>query len=165
MGENSLREVSVPIEKIDDELKDFVSEMFETVKRENGVGLAAPQVGRNIRLFIVDLNNEQLVFINPQIIATSQELSIMEEGCLSIPKIYEKVERPTSIRVQFMNLDGKIKTVDASDLFARVIQHENDHLNGVLFVDRLDEETRNNAVKRFEKKTALSKKHFIRKKR
>ncbi|QSI05792.1 peptide deformylase [Treponema pedis] len=155
MGEQSLREVSVPVEKIDEELKDFITEMFKTLKKQDGIGLAAPQVGRNIRLFIATVGGEKYIFINPQIIETSQEQCSMEEGCLSIPKIYEVVQRPSNIRVQFMNIEGKIKTIDADGLLARVIQHENDHLNGVLFLDRLDEATKEQAVKRFEQKKAL----------
>lgn len=165
MGEESLREVSVPVEKIDEEIRTLIEKMFETVKRENGIGLAAPQVGRNIRLFIVFLNNEKYVFINPQIIRTSQDMCRMEEGCLSVPKIYEFVQRPTAIRVQFMNLEGKIKTIDADGLLARVIQHETDHLNGILFIDRLDEQTRENVISKFERKKAFLKKRILRNKK
>lgn len=165
MGEESLREVSIPVEKIDEDILVLTEKMFETVKRENGIGLAAPQVGRNIRLFIVFLNNEKYVFINPQIIGTSQDMCLMEEGCLSIPKIYECVQRPKAIRVQFMNLEGKIKTIDADGLLARVIQHENDHLNGILFIDRLDEQTRKNAVDKFERKKEFLKKKILRNKK
>lgn len=165
MGEESLREVSIPVEKIDEDILALTEKMFETVKRENGIGLAAPQVGRNIRLFIVFLNNEKYVFINPQIIGTSQDMCLMEEGCLSIPKIYECVQRPKAVRVQFMNLEGKIKTIDADGLLARVIQHENDHLNGILFIDRLDEQTRKNAVDKFERKKEFLKKKILRNKK
>lgn len=165
MGEESLREVSIPVEKIDEDILVLTEKMFETVKRENGIGLAAPQVGRNIRLFIVFLNNEKYVFINPQIIGTSQDMCLMEEGCLSIPKIYECVQRPKAVRIQFMNLEGKIKTIDADGLLARVIQHENDHLNGILFIDRLDEQTRKNAVDKFERKKEFLKKKILRNKK
>ncbi len=162
MGEESLREVSVPVEKIDENIKNLIAEMFDTLKKLDGIGLAAPQVGRNIRLFIVALGDEKYVFINPHIIETSQEVCAMEEGCLSIPKIYETVQRPSAVRIQFMTTEGKVKTMDASGLLARVIQHENDHLNGVLFLDRLDEQTRENAIKRFEQKKALlSKKRIL----
>ena len=128
-----MREVSKPVEKIDENIKSLIDEMFVTVKKENGIGLAAPQVGENIRLFIVFINEQKYVFINPEIIETSQEMCLMEEGCLSIPKVYDDVMRPSAVKVQFLNIDGKIKTIEASGLLARVIQHENDHLNGVLF--------------------------------
>lgn len=157
-----MREVSKPVEKIDENIKSLIEEMFVTVKKENGIGLAAPQVGENIRLFIVFINDQKYVFINPEIIETSQEMCVMEEGCLSIPKVYDDVVRPSSVKVQFLNIDGKIKTIEASGLLARVIQHENDHLNGVLFIDRLSEEKKAEAIEKFERKKTLFAKKRIR---
>ena len=162
LGEETLREVSKPVEKIDENIKSLIDEMFVTVKKENGIGLAAPQVGENIRLFIVFINEQKYVFINPEIIETSQEMCLMEEGCLSIPKIYDDVMRPSAVKVQFLNIDGKIKTIEASGLLARVIQHENDHLNGVLFIDRLSEEKKAEAIEKFKHKKALFSKKRIR---
>ncbi len=152
MGEESLREKSLPVEEVTDEIRRLVDAMFDTMEEKDGIGLAAPQVGHNIRLFVVGIESQRFIFINPEIIETSQETCTMEEGCLSIPKIYEAVVRPSKVRVQFLNLEGKRKTIDAEGLLARVIQHENDHLNGVLFVDRLDEELREEAIERFNKK-------------
>ena len=157
-----MREVSKPVEKIDENIKSLIDEMFVTVKKENGIGLAAPQVGENIRLFIVFINEQKYVFINPEIIETSQEMCLMEEGCLSIPKVYDEVMRPSAVKVQFLNIDGKIKTIEASGLLARVIQHENDHLNGILFIDRLSEEKNAEAIEKFEHKKALFSKKRIR---
>lgn len=152
LGEETLREVSIPVEKIDEPLIAFIDEMFKAMKNNDGIGLAAPQVGKNIRLFVIQINkNEQMVFINPQIIATSEQLCSMEEGCLSIPRVFENVMRPESIRVQYMDINGRRKTIDASGLLARVIQHENDHLDGVLFIDRIDEDLKIRAERKFEK--------------
>lgn len=155
MGEDCLRTVSEPVTVIDDDIRALIGEMFDTMKKENGVGLAAPQVGKNIRIFIALVHNQKYVFINPQIIETSQETCVMEEGCLSIPKIYDYVTRPAAVKIQFLDADGKRCTMEADGLLARVIQHENDHLNGVLFIDRLDPEKKEELVKLFEKKCKL----------
>lgn len=160
MGEETLREVSSPVSCINDEIKNLLNEMFITLEKSNGIGLAAPQVGKNIRLFIVQLEEEKgMVFINPEIIRTSDEQCTMEEGCLSIPKIYEKVVRPKEITLQYMDLNGKKQLIQAGGLLARVIQHEYDHLNGVLFVDRLEEETKERAISKFKKLYGKKKQH------
>ncbi len=161
MGEESLRQKSEPVKEITEDIKQLVEAMFETMEEKDGIGLAAPQVGQNIRLFVVGLETQRFVFINPEIIETSQETCSMEEGCLSIPKIYEAVIRPSAVKVQFLNLEGRRKTIEADGLLARVIQHENDHLNGILFVDKLDEELREAVIKKFNQKqeNALKKHH------
>jgi hypothetical protein len=152
MGEETLREVSSPVSCINEDIKDLLDEMFITLERSNGIGLAAPQVGKNIRLFIVKLEEDNgMVFINPEIIRTSDEQCSMEEGCLSIPKVYEKVIRPKDVTVQYMGINGKKQLIQATGLLARVIQHEYDHLNGVLFVDRLEEEAKEKAIGKFKK--------------
>ena len=152
MGEETLREVSSPVHCINDEIKNLLDEMFITLERSNGIGLAAPQVGKNIRLFIVQLEpDSKMVFINPEIIRTSDEQCTMEEGCLSIPKIYEKVVRPKDVMLQYMDINGKKQLIQAGGLLARVIQHEYDHLNGVLFVDRLEQATKEKAIGKFKK--------------
>ena len=152
MGEETLREVSSPVSCIDDEIKKLIDEMFITLEKSNGIGLAAPQVGINIRLFIVQLEEDRgMVFINPEIIRTSDEQCTMEEGCLSIPKVYEKVIRPKNITLQYVDISGKKQLIQAGGLLARVIQHEYDHLNGVLFVDRLEEELKEKAIGKFKK--------------
>ena len=155
MGEKCLRAVSEPVEAIDDNIRLLVEEMFHTMKKENGIGLAAPQVGKNLRLFIALVDNQKYVFINPQIIETSQDVCDIEEGCLSIPKIYEYVTRPSAVRIQFLDIEGKRKTMEADGLLARVIQHEHDHLNGVLFIDRLDPKKKEELIKRFEQKQKI----------
>lgn len=156
LGEETLRKASVPVQNIDEDIKALVAEMFKTMKQSDGIGLAAPQVGRNIRLFVVQVNkNEPMVFINPQIIQTSQQLCSMEEGCLSIPRVFEKVLRPETIVIQYFDINGKRNIIEASGLLARVIQHENDHLDGILFIDKLDEELKMRAERRVAKKRRL----------
>lgn len=152
MWEETLREVSSPVPCINEDVKRLIDEMFITLKESNGIGLAAPQIGRNIRLFIVQLEeNDGMVFINPEIIRTSDEQCSMEEGCLSIPKVYEKVIRPKDVTLQYMDINGRKQLIQATGLLARVIQHEYDHLNGVLFVDRLEEELKEKAIGKFKK--------------
>ena len=152
MGEETLREVSSPVPCINEEIKILIDEMFITLKKSNGIGLAAPQIGKNIRLFIVQLEEDSgMVFINPEIIRTSNEQCSMEEGCLSIPKVYEKVIRPKDVTLQYMDINGKKQLIQATGLLARVIQHEYDHLNGVLFVDRLEETIKERAIGKFKK--------------
>lgn len=152
MGEETLREVSSPVSCLNDEIKELIAQMFITLEKSNGIGLAAPQVGKNIRLFIVQLEEDEgMVFINPEIIKTSDEQCSMEEGCLSIPKVYEKVVRPKGVTVQYMDVNGRKQLIQATGLLARVIQHEYDHLNGVLFVDRLDEVLKEKAIGKFKK--------------
>jgi len=138
LGNETLRQKAVPVEEITDEIRALVSEMFDTMEKEEGVGLAAPQVDRSIRLFVVKADDGvKRVFINPQIIATSQETCGYEEGCLSIPKFYEEVIRPERVTVQAKNENGRRFTLEADGFLARVIQHENDHLDGILFIDRI----------------------------
>lgn len=143
LGEEILRQVAVPVkeEEINDEFRSLIAEMFETMDAANGVGLAAPQVNINKRFFVLTADDEvRRVFINPQIIATSSDLSDYEEGCLSIPKIYEVIKRPSKVTVQALDENGKKFTLDAEGLLARIIQHENDHLDGIVFIDRGDPE-------------------------
>ncbi|PIE98333.1 MAG: peptide deformylase [Treponema sp.] len=153
LGDEHLTKMSKPVEVFDEKLKELTDEMLVLMKKSDGVGLAAPQVGINIRLFVIRIDDGvDRVFVNPQIIETSQEQCVIEEGCLSIPKFYAKVQRPSAITVQFFDLNGKPHTIQASGFLARVIQHENDHLNGVLFIDRIPEEKRRLAEKMIKKR-------------
>ena len=150
LGEESLRKVSEPVEDINDELRTLVREMFITMDADRGIGLAAPQIGKNIRLFIVKIDDGiERIFINPQIIATSEEQCSYEEGCLSIPELYAPVVRPESITIQYKDINNRRKTLEADGLLARVIQHEYDHLEGVLFIDRLPEKEKNDMIEKF----------------
>ena len=153
LGEESLRCPSKAVEQIDTELRELIRNMFITMEEDKGIGLAAPQVGENIRLFIVKIDDGiERVFINPQIIATSEQQCSYEEGCLSIPNIYASVIRPEAITIQYKDMNGRRKTMQASGLLARVIQHEYDHLEGILFIDRLSEKERDALVAKFAKR-------------
>lgn len=151
-GDPVLQRRSEPVTVFDESLQALVADMFDAMKREHGLGLAAPQVGASVRLFITDVENDKpRVFINPEIIQTSQEESDYEEGCLSFPGLYTNVRRPSAVRIQAFNERGRPFTVDAEGLLARVILHENDHLDGKLFVDRLSEPRREKAIARYQR--------------
>lgn len=140
-GDPILRQVSQPIEEIDNEVKDLVATLVATLKKANGLGLSAVQVGVLKRLFIVDVSvvdaSETLrVFINPEIIETSGNVEL-EEGCLSFPGLYQKIVRPSKVRVRATDLDGNQFALEVDGMVARAILHEFDHLEGKLFVDLL----------------------------
>lgn len=150
LGDEVLHKTAAPVENIDEELERFTTAMFEAMYRGNGIGLAAPQVAELRRVFICHVNNDiPRVFINPEIIETSPELVTYEEGCLSIPGVYEDLVRPAFVKVQAWNLKGKPFTLDAEGMLARVIQHELDHLNGVLFIDKLPEQVRERVIRQY----------------
>src|SRR3954466_2382984 len=160
LPDKQLRLVSKPIEKVTPEIRKLADDMFETMYDAPGIGLAAIQIAQPLRLITMDLAKpdqdgatkpEPRVFINPEIIASSEDLSVYEEGCLSIPEYYEEVERPAKVRVRYTDLDGKVHEEDAEGLYATCIQHEIDHLNGVLFVDYLSKLKRDRVLKKFEK--------------
>ncbi len=141
LGEEILREKAAPVEEINDEIRALAAEMFDAMLEADGVGLAGPQAGRKLRIFVALADDEvRRVFINPQIIATSPETSDYEEGCLSIPQVYESITRPAKVTVQAFDEYGKPFTLEADGLLARIIQHEYDHLEGILFIDRGDKE-------------------------
>jgi len=151
-----LRLVSKPVKHIDGEIRKLVADMFETMYAAPGIGLAAIQVGIPQRVVTLDLakkddpKNPQVV-INPEIVWNSEELGIYEEGCLSIPEIYEEVERPARVKVRYTDLDGTPHEVEVDGLLATCLQHEIDHLNGVLFIDHLSKLKRDRIVKKFAK--------------
>lgn len=162
LDDEVLRENTESVKSFDSALKMLVDAMFETLTEADGVGLAAPQVGVSKKFFIVDLHEGEkgkFVFINPEIIETSIEEGPYEEGCLSIPGFYRDVIRPLRVKVQAQDLEGKHFTIDASGLLARVIQHENDHLNGTLFIDHLSEDERERVIKAYRKKNKKRKKN------
>ena len=155
LGEEVLRQKSVPIkdEEINDELRALAEEMFETMENANGVGLACPQIGKNIRMFVAEADDDvKRVFINPQIIATSDDSVPYEEGCLSVPQVYENIMRPSKVTVQAQDQNGKKFTLEAEGLLARIIQHENDHLEGVIFIDRGDADFAKKTAEQFAKR-------------
>ena len=155
LGEEILREVAEPVkpEEINDELRAFLDEMFETMIEADGVGLAGPQAGISKRLFVVIADDEvRRVFINPQIVKTSEEMCDYDEGCLSIPQVYETIQRPAKVTVQALNEKGRPFTLEAEGLLARIIQHENDHLDGKLFIDRGDPDFAKKTEDQFKKR-------------
>ncbi|GLH78740.1 peptide deformylase [Bradyrhizobium sp. SSBR45G] len=160
LPDKQLRLVSRPVEKVTPEIRQLVDDMFQTMYDAPGIGLAAIQVAQPLRVITMDLakpdangegKREPRVFINPEVIARSDELSVYEEGCLSIPEYYEEVERPARVRVRFTDLDGVVREEDAEGLYATCIQHEIDHLNGVLFIDYLSKLKRDRVMKKFTK--------------
>lgn len=153
-----LRTIAKPISEVNEEIKQLVSDMFETMYDENGVGLAASQVDRHVRLFVADTSEERdepLTFINPEIIARDG-MVINEEGCLSVPNCYAKVERAETVTVKALDKDGAAFEMDAEGLLAICIQHEIDHLDGKLFVDYLSPLKRDRIKKKLEKEARLA---------
>jgi len=158
-----LRLVSEPVKRIDAGIRALVDDMFETMYDAPGIGLAAIQIGVAKRVVTMDLSkkeesHEPRVFINPEITWASKEKSTHEEGCLSIPEYYEEVERPQQVKVKYLDLEGKTHEVEASGLFATCLQHEIDHINGVLFIDHISKLKRDRVIKRFTKAAKAAKK-------
>jgi peptide deformylase len=156
LPDKRLRLVSKPVAKIDAATRKLVEDMFETMYDAPGIGLAAIQIGEAKRVVIMDLAKkddprEPQVFINPELLGESAEKSIHEEGCLSIPEYYEEVERPAAVKVRYLDLDGQQHEIEASGLLATCIQHEVDHLNGVLFIDHISKLKRDRVIKKFTK--------------
>jgi peptide deformylase len=171
-----LKTVSRPVETFDEGLKTLAADMFETMYAASGIGLAAIQVGEPIRLLVIDLQepdedaepevchahggeahthqpvrNDPRVFVNPEILEPSEDLKTWQEGCLSVPEIYADVDRPARCRVRWQDLDGKTHEEDMEGMLAVCIQHEMDHLEGVLFIDHLSRLKRQMALKKLDK--------------
>jgi peptide deformylase len=151
-----LRLVSKPIEKVDAQLRKLAADMLDTMYDAPGIGLAAIQVGEPLRMLVIDLAKEgdpkaPQVFINPEIVESSEERSVYEEGCLSIPDYYAEVERPAKVRVKYIDEKGKPQDVEAEGLLATCLQHEIDHLDGILFIDHISKLKRDMVVKKFKK--------------
>ncbi len=154
-GEKSLREPSKEVHKVSRKITDLVQDLLDTMYAQNGVGLAAPQVGENLRVFVIDVSTNDeplrpLVFINPKIIKKSGAI-VTEEGCLSFPEAYANVKRYKNVMVKATDIHGRSFVMEAKDgcLLARAIQHENDHLDGILFIDH--------SANRFETEAVLEK--------
>jgi peptide deformylase len=151
-----LRWVSSPVERVDDAVKKLAADMLETMYDAPGIGLAAIQVGEPLRMLVIDLAKEgepaaPQIFINPKVLAVGDDRSVYEEGCLSIPDYYAEVERPASVRVDYLDGEGKAREIEAEGLLATCLQHEIDHLNGVLFIDHISKLKRDMVVKKFRK--------------
>ncbi|MBO9122478.1 MULTISPECIES: peptide deformylase [unclassified Rhizobium] len=157
-----LRQVSKPIERVDSDLQRLADDMLETMYDAPGIGLAAIQIGVARRMLVIDVAREgeekqPLVFINPEIVSSSDERSVYEEGCLSIPDYYAEVERPATVGVKYLDRDGKEQTMEADSLLATCLQHEIDHLNGVLFIDHISRLKREMVIKKFTKAAKTTK--------
>ncbi|WP_313615537.1 peptide deformylase [Agrobacterium sp.] len=151
-----LRQVSTPVEQVDSQIIQLADDMLETMYDAPGIGLAAIQIGVARRMLVIDVSredeeNKPIVFINPEIVKTSDELSTYEEGCLSIPDYYAEVERPAALTVNYVDRTGKQQTLEADGLLATCLQHEIDHLNGVLFIDHISRLKRDMVIKKFTK--------------
>ncbi|WP_341760663.1 peptide deformylase [Candidatus Endowatersipora endosymbiont of Watersipora subatra] len=160
-----LRVHSKPIERVDDDLGDFLDSMLETMYDATGIGLAAVQVGQPIRIFTVDCSQQScedqennahqekqpIILINPEILHCTEEPSVHDEGCLSIPNYYAHVARPSRCTVKYLDRDGKEQRLNAEGILSTCIQHELDHLNGILFIDYLSKLKRDTVLKKFTK--------------
>ena len=150
-GDPVLRRKAKPVQGIDDEIRDICKLMVEVMIRENGVGLAAPQIGISKRIFVLDADDEFHILINPELIELSEEIEGTKEGCLSVPGVDAIVERSTRAVVEGINLKGEDVRLEGEGLIARAIQHEVDHLNGNLFLDHLSTVRRQSLVKEYQR--------------
>jgi peptide deformylase len=151
-----LKQVSTPVPAVDDDLRRLMDDMLETMYAAPGIGLAAIQVGVPKQVIVMDLARQgeppqPRYFVNPEILWASEETAPYEEGCLSVPEIYDEVDRPARVKLRYLDYHGKEVTEDAEGLFAVCIQHEMDHLKGVLFIDHLSRLKRDRAVARVRK--------------
>jgi peptide deformylase len=155
-----LQAVSTDVEKVDSEIRKLVGDMAESMYAADGIGLAAVQIGVPKRVIVIDLDQKEgkknpRAFINPKIVWASEEMAVFEEGCLSVPEIWDDVERPARIRCEYLDLDGKKVELEADGMLATCLQHEMDHLNGVLFIDHLSRLKRSMAIKKLTKAKKL----------
>ena len=153
LGDPILRQDTRPVAQVTDDLRTLIDDMFLTMHAAKGIGLAAPQVGRSERIAVVDVEGgtQPLVLVNPEIVSASSSTDKSEEGCLSIPDIFADVERPTSVVVRALDREGRPIEIQASDLLARCLQHEIDHLHGKLFIDHLSVLKRRSALAKWSK--------------
>jgi peptide deformylase len=155
-----LKVVSEPVAKVDGEIRTLIDDMIETMYGADGIGLAAIQVGVPKRVLVMDIDQKDgkknpKAYINPKILWASEEMATFEEGCLSVPEIWDEVERPAKIRAEYLDRDGKRHEIEAEGLFATCLQHEMDHLEGILFVDHLSKLKRTMAMKKLQKAKKL----------
>lgn len=155
-----LQAVSMDVETVGDDIRTLIEDMTESMYAAEGIGLAAIQIGVAKRVLVIDLeqkegNKNPRAFINPKITWASEEMAVFEEGCLSVPEIWDDVERPARIKAEYLDSDGKRQTLEADGLLATCLQHEMDHLNGVLFIDHLSRLKKNMAIKKLTKAKKL----------
>jgi peptide deformylase len=151
LGDPILREETTPVGEVTDELRTLAADMFETMYLAKGIGLAAPQVGRSERIAVVDVDDKPLVIINPEVVDEDAKTTKAEEGCLSIPDIYGDVVRPATVRVRALDIEGQPFEIEASELLARCLLHEIDHLHGKLFIDYMSVLKRRSALAKWGK--------------
>jgi len=158
LGNEQLRQKAQPVKNIGPEYLKIAEDLVNALHAQKGIGLAGPQVGLMERIFAVHIEGDiPRIFINPSIIETSQKTDKYEEGCLSIPGIYTDVVRPETVKIQAWNEKGRPFTLEANNIMARVILHEYDHLEGILFIDRIPEQKRNRILAKIEKAAAKQK--------
>jgi peptide deformylase len=155
-----LQAVSTDVETVDADIRKLVDDMAESMYAAEGIGLAAVQIGMSKRVIVIDLDQKEgkknpRAFINPKILWASEETAVFEEGCLSVPEIWDDVERPARIRCEYLDRDGNKQLLEADGLLATCLQHEMDHLNGVLFIDHLSRLKRSMAIKKLTKAKKL----------
>ncbi|MDB5457699.1 MAG: polypeptide deformylase [Caulobacter sp.] len=151
-----LKQISTPVPAVTDDLRALMDDMLETMYDAPGIGLAAVQVGEPVRVIVMDLAREgdepaPRYFVNPEIVETGGELQAYEEGCLSVPEYYDEVERPSKVKLRYLNYQGEAVEEEAEGLFAVCVQHEMDHLEGVLFIDHLSRLRRDRAIAKVKK--------------
>lgn len=151
LGDPVLRKPTRPVTQVTDELRKLIADMFETMYAAEGIGLAAPQVGRTERIAVVDVEGRKYTLINPEIVSSGGIPGKTEEGCLSIPDIYGDVERPSDVSIRFMDENGEEREESAAELLGRCFRHEIDHLDGKLFIDYLSPLKRRSALSKWEK--------------
>ena len=156
-----LKAVSTPVEKVDAEIRKLVEDMADSMYAAEGIGLAAVQIGVPKRVIVMDLDQKDgkknwRVFINPKITWASEEMATFEEGCLSVPEIWDDVERPARIKAEYLDLDGKKVEIEADGMLATCLQHEMDHLEGILFIDHFSRLKRSMAIKKLTKAKKLA---------
>jgi len=159
MGDPVLRQETEEVDAFDDDLRELVDDMWQTMYHADGIGLAAPQIGVSRRVTVIDLRREdepeaRVALVNPRVVWTSDETEKAPEGCLSIPGMEEVVTRPWSVRVEGFDPDGNEVSIEADELFARALQHEIDHLDGILFPDRISALKRRMLLKKWKKQQA-----------
>jgi peptide deformylase len=156
-----LQAVSTDVEAVTDEIRALIDDMTDSMYAASGIGLAAIQIGVAKRILVIDIEQKEgernpVAYINPKITWASDEMAVYEEGCLSVPEIWDDVERPARIKAEYLDRDGKKQTLEADGLLATCLQHEMDHLNGVLFIDHLSRLKKSMAIKKLTKAKKLA---------
>ena len=156
LGADVLRRPAMPVAELDDELRSLIADMYETMRHAEGIGLAGPQIGESRRVVVIealDEDSEPLALVNPQVVESSKEVDRAEEGCLSLPGLTAVIERPSRVTVEAVDPEGEPLRIEADDLLARVLQHEIDHLDGVLILDKVSPLKRRMLLRKWKKRT------------